>query len=74
MKIATVCQHYWHEHFQITEVCKELAERGHKATPLVCIPNYPTVIDYSVGAAMPAMNASDEQSLSPFCRRRGAEI
>ena len=37
-----ICQHYWPEHFQITEVCEELAARGHDVTALVGIPNYPT--------------------------------
>ena len=37
-----ICQHYWPEHFQITEVCEELARRGHDVTALVGIPNYPT--------------------------------
>lgn len=36
-----VCQHYWPEHFQITEICEELASRGHQVTALVGIPNYP---------------------------------
>lgn len=42
MRILTVCQHYWPERFQVTEVCEELARRGHKVTALVGIPNYPT--------------------------------
>ena len=37
-----ICQHYWPEHFQITEICEELAARGHDVTALVGIPNYPT--------------------------------
>ena len=37
-----ICQHYWPEHFQITEVCEELARRGHDVTALVGVPNYPT--------------------------------
>lgn len=36
-----VCQHYWPEHFQITEICEELVRRGHQVTALVGIPNYP---------------------------------
>ncbi len=42
MKILMICQHYWPEHFQITEVCEELVKRGHDVTALVGIPNYPT--------------------------------
>ena len=37
-----VCQHYWPEHFQITEVCEELVSRGNEVTALVGVPNYPT--------------------------------
>ncbi|MEC4273868.1 glycosyltransferase family 4 protein [Adlercreutzia sp. R25] len=42
MKILMVCQRYWPEHFQVTEVCEELASRGHEVTALVGLPNYPT--------------------------------
>lgn len=42
MRILMVCQHYWPEHFQVTEVCEELVARGHEVTALVGIPNYPT--------------------------------
>lgn len=44
MNILMVCQHYWPEHFQITEVCEDLVARGHRVTALVGIPNYPTGI------------------------------
>ena len=44
LKILVICQHYWPEHFQITEVCEELVARGHEVTALVGIPNYPTGI------------------------------
>ncbi|MDN0069452.1 glycosyltransferase family 4 protein [Collinsella ihumii] len=36
-----VCQRYWPEHFQITEICEELVRRKHEVTALVGIPNYP---------------------------------
>lgn len=42
LRILTVCQHYWPEQFQITDICEELARRGHEVTALVGIPNYPT--------------------------------
>lgn len=42
MRILMVCQHYWPEHFQITEVCEELVHRGHDVTALVGVPNFPT--------------------------------
>lgn len=41
MKILVVCQHYWPEPFQISEVCEQLALKGHDVTALVGIPNYP---------------------------------
>lgn len=44
MRILFVCQHYWPEQFQTTEICEELASRGHDVTALVGIPNYPTGI------------------------------
>lgn len=42
LRVLMVCQHYWPEHFQVTEVCEELVRRGHDVTALVGIPNYPT--------------------------------
>lgn len=42
MRILFVCQHYWPEQFQTTDVCEELARRGHEVTALVGVPNYPT--------------------------------
>lgn len=44
LRILMVCQHYWPEYFQITEICEELARRGHRVSALVGIPNYPTGI------------------------------
>ena len=44
MKILVICQHYWPENFRITEICEELAARGHQVTALVGLPNYPTGI------------------------------
>lgn len=44
LRILMVCQHYWPEQFQITDVCEELVRRGHEVTALVGIPNYPTGI------------------------------
>ena len=41
MKILVVCQHYWPETFQITDICEGLARRGHQVTALVGLPNYP---------------------------------
>lgn len=42
MRILFVCQHYWPEQFQTTDICEELVRRGHEVTALVGIPNYPT--------------------------------
>ena len=41
MKILVICQHYWPENFRVTEICEELAARGHQVTALVGRPNYP---------------------------------
>ena len=41
MKILVVCQHYYPENFQITDICEEMVQRGHKVTVLTGIPNYP---------------------------------
>lgn len=46
MKILAVCQHYRPEPFNVSEVCEELARRGHSVTVLTGLPNYPEgVID-----------------------------
>ena len=42
MKILVVCQHYWPENFRVTEICEELAARGHQVTAVVGLPNYPS--------------------------------
>jgi len=42
MKILVICQHYWPEPFQITEICEELVARGHEVTAVVGLPNYPS--------------------------------
>jgi glycosyltransferase involved in cell wall biosynthesis len=42
MRILVVCQHYWPEAFQVTEICEALAARGHEVTAVVGLPNYPS--------------------------------
>lgn len=52
MRILFVCQHYWPEQFQTTDICEELVRRGHEVTALVGVPNYPTGVvpeDYLEG-------------------------
>ena len=44
VRILFVCQHYWPEQFQTTDICEELVCRGHEVTALVGVPNYPTGI------------------------------
>ena len=39
MKILVVCQHYWPEPFNTTDVCETLAARGHDVTVLTGLPN-----------------------------------
>lgn len=41
MKILAVCQHYEPEPFRFTDICEELARRGHDVTVVTGIPNYP---------------------------------
>ncbi len=41
MKILVVCQYYYPEPFRITDICEELAKRGHQVTVLTGLPNYP---------------------------------
>lgn len=41
MKILAVCQHYWPEPFNVSEICEELVDRGHEVTVLTGLPNYP---------------------------------
>ena len=53
LRILFVCQHYWPEQFQTTDICEELVRRGHEVTALVGIPNYPTGVvpeEYRGGA------------------------
>ena len=39
MRILVVCQHYWPEPFNSTDVCEELVRRGHEVTVLTGLPN-----------------------------------
>ena len=39
MKLLFVCQHYWPEPYNITDVCETLAQRGHEITVLTGLPN-----------------------------------
>ena len=41
MKILVVCQHYWPEPFYLSDVCEEMARRGHTVHVVTDIPNYP---------------------------------
>lgn len=41
MKVLVVCQHYWPEPFNVTDICEGLAERGHAVTILTGLPNTP---------------------------------
>ena len=41
MRILVVCQHYWPEPFNVSEICEELVARGHSVTVLTGLPNYP---------------------------------
>lgn len=39
MRILVVCQHYWPEPFNTSDVCECLAARGHEVTFLTALPN-----------------------------------
>ena len=39
MRILVVCQHYWPEPFNTSDVCEGLVERGHTVTVLTGMPN-----------------------------------
>lgn len=41
MRILAVSQYYWPEPFSSTDICEELALRGHDVTILTGLPNYP---------------------------------
>lgn len=41
VKILVVCQYYYPEPFRITDICEELANKGHSITVITGIPNYP---------------------------------
>jgi glycosyltransferase involved in cell wall biosynthesis len=41
MKILVVCQHFYPENFRISDICFELAKKGHDVTVLTGLPNYP---------------------------------
>lgn len=44
MRILVVCQHYWPEAFQVTEVAEAFAADGHEVAVLTGLPNYPSGI------------------------------
>lgn len=46
MKILVVCQYYYPEPFRISDICEELAKRGHEVTVVTGVPNYPEGIIY----------------------------
>ena len=39
MNILFVCQHYWPEPFNSTDVCETLVQKGHSVTVLTGLPN-----------------------------------
>lgn len=41
MKILVICQYYYPEPFRISDICEELAKRGHEVTVVTGTPNYP---------------------------------
>lgn len=41
MRILVICQYYSPEPFRLSDICEELAKRGHKVTVVTGLPNYP---------------------------------
>lgn len=41
MKILVVCQHYWPEPITVSDICEEMARRGHTVHVVTDVPNYP---------------------------------
>lgn len=41
MKFLVISQYYWPEPFRISDICEELANRGHNVTVVTSVPNYP---------------------------------
>lgn len=41
MKILVICQYYYPEPFRVSDICEELAKRGHDVTAVTGTPNYP---------------------------------
>ena len=39
MKILVVCQHYWPEPFNTSDVCEKLVKRGHSVSVITGLPN-----------------------------------
>lgn len=46
MKILVICQFYYPEPFRITDICEELAARGHEVHVVAGTPNYPDGKNY----------------------------
>lgn len=41
MKILVICQYYYPEPFRVSDLCEEMAKRGHSVTVVTGTPNYP---------------------------------
>lgn len=41
MKLLVICQYFYPEQFRVSDVCFQLADRGHEVTVLTGLPNYP---------------------------------
>lgn len=40
MKVLFVSQYYLPEHFQVTDICESIDERGHNVTALTWLPQF----------------------------------
>ena len=66
MNILVVCQHYWPEPFNTSDICEELASRGHRVTVLTAMPN----------AGLPGNEIPNKYRGKKICeeKRRGVRI
>lgn len=47
MRILVICQYYYPEPFRITDICEEMARRGHEVQVVAAYPNYPEGVVYA---------------------------
>lgn len=74
MRILVVCQYYYPENFQITPICEQLVENGHRITVLTGLPNYPTGVippEYRKGHRDEIINGVHVLRVKEIARKKG---